>query len=75
MTQVVGGWLSDTYGSQNVLVYSCFSWAILTFITPIVVNPEYTIYFSPTQALLVLRFLFGALQGTSTYAFAHPFIY
>jgi hypothetical protein len=31
--------------------------------TPIVVNPEYAILMSPTSALLVLRFLFGALQG------------
>lgn len=63
MTQVLGGWLSDTYGGQNVLVYSCFGWALLTSITPIVINPEYGIYLSPTTALLVLRFAFGGLQG------------
>ena len=62
-TQVLGGWLSDTYSSQSVLVYSCFAWVVLTFITPIIVNPEHAIFLSPTSALLVLRFLFGALQG------------
>ena len=62
LTQVIGGWLSDNYGSQNVLLYSGFGWAMLTFITPIIVNPQYTI-FSPTSSLLLLRFLFGALQG------------
>ena len=62
-TQVLGGWLSDTYSSQIVLVYSCFAWIVLTFITPIIVNPDYAFFMSPTSALLLLRFLFGALQG------------
>ncbi|XP_028408605.1 solute carrier family 17 member 9-like [Dendronephthya gigantea] len=62
-TQILGGWLSDTYSSQSVLVYSCFAWLILTFITPIIVNPEYAVFMTPTSALLLLRFLFGALQG------------
>ncbi|XP_046728316.1 solute carrier family 17 member 9 isoform X2 [Silurus meridionalis] len=58
-TQVLGGYVSDKIGGERVLIISTSSWAVMTAITPLLVN----LGLPPLITITVARFLMGVLQG------------
>ncbi len=62
MSQLLGGWLSDIYGGDNVLFWTCASWITITFSTPFVIRSS-SLLVSASTMYLFLRFLLGLFQG------------
>ncbi len=62
LTQVLGGYLSDRYGAQRVLLLAGIGWALLTFSTPVII---YTFVDSSFLLYIVVfsRILVGSFQG------------
>jgi len=55
LTQLVGGWLSDRYGSRIIVVLCIVLWSVFTGVTSLAWS---------FTSLLVIRFLFGAGEGS-----------
>ncbi|XP_028408608.1 solute carrier family 17 member 9-like [Dendronephthya gigantea] len=62
MSHFPSGWLSDIYGGDNVLFWTCTSWITVTFVTPFVLRSPYLLVSSSTMYLF-LRFFMGFFQG------------
>ena len=61
MSQLLGGWLGDIYGGDNVLFWTCSSWVVITISTPFVIR--FSNIVSTSSMYLFLRFLMGLFQG------------
>jgi len=55
LTQLLGGWLSDRYGSRIIVVLCIVLWSVFTGVTSLAWS---------FTSLLVIRFLFGAGEGS-----------
>lgn len=64
LTQVLGGYFSDKYGGEEVILLSAIGWSLITFWMPNIISlsnsfgVDYAIGF-----IVVIRILNGALQG------------
>ena len=63
MTQLIGGWMSDIYGGDNILFFTSSAWITIVFLTPTLIRQSYQISLSSTTAYLLVRFVMGLLQG------------
>lgn len=61
LTQIPGGYLSDRYGGEPVMIASMAGWATLTLIIPLVVKPWSHI--GKLYAFAVVLFITGGVQG------------
>ncbi|XP_063701104.1 voltage-gated purine nucleotide uniporter SLC17A9 isoform X2 [Culicoides brevitarsis] len=64
LTQVLGGYFSDKYGGEEVILLSAIGWSLITFWMPNIISlsnafgVDYAIGF-----IVIIRILNGALQG------------
>ena len=68
MSQLLGGWMSDIYGGDKVLFWTCTSWITITFSTPLVIRSLN--FVSTSTTYLLMRFLMGLFQGSFSGAMA-----
>ena len=68
MSQIVGGWLSDIWGGEHILFWSCLSWILLTLSTPLMIQTGKII--SSATIYMLIRFFMGFFQGCFSGAMA-----
>jgi ACS family sodium-dependent inorganic phosphate cotransporter-like MFS transporter 9 len=61
-TQIIGGYLADTYGGERVLVASTLFWAVITCLTPQLFDLAHWSG-QPLFFLVVIRVAKGISQG------------
>ena len=54
--------MSDIYGGDRVLFWTCTSWTAITFLTPLVIRS--LTFLSTSTTYLIMRFLMGLYQGS-----------
>uniref|UniRef100_A0A336LJN3 CSON009530 protein n=1 Tax=Culicoides sonorensis TaxID=179676 RepID=A0A336LJN3_CULSO len=64
LTQVVGGYFSDKYGGEEVILLSAIGWSLITFWMPNIISLSSSLGTDYAIAFIVLiRIINGALQG------------
>uniref|UniRef100_D3TNQ1 RNA polymerase II elongator complex subunit ELP3 n=1 Tax=Glossina morsitans morsitans TaxID=37546 RepID=D3TNQ1_GLOMM len=63
LTQVVGGYFSDRFGGQRVILFAAIGWSLLTFLMPNIIweAPYFKSYAIPF--IVTVRIINGAFQG------------
>lgn len=63
LTQVVGGYFSDRFGGQRVILFAAIGWSVLTFLMPNIIwwAPNAKTYAIPF--IVTIRIINGAFQG------------
>jgi len=63
LTQVVGGYFSDRFGGQRVILFAAIGWSLITFLMPTIIWSAGSIKSYAIPLIVAIRILNGALQG------------
>lgn len=63
LTQVLGGYFSDKFGGQRVILLAAIGWSIITFLMPTIIWSAASFKSYAIPLIVTIRILNGALQG------------
>lgn len=63
LTQVMGGYFSDRFGGQRVILFAALGWSIITFLMPTIIWSAASVKGYAIPIIVTVRILNGALQG------------
>lgn len=63
LTQVMGGYFSDRFGGQRVILFAALGWSIITFLMPTIIWSAASVKSYTIPIIVTIRILNGALQG------------
>ncbi|KAH8333094.1 hypothetical protein KR074_005443 [Drosophila pseudoananassae] len=63
LTQVVGGYFSDRFGGQRVILWAAIGWSLITFLMPTIIWAAGSIKSYAIPFIVAIRILNGAFQG------------
>lgn len=63
LTQVMGGYFSDRFGGQRVILLAAIGWSLITFLMPTIIWSAASFKSYAIPIIVTIRILNGALQG------------
>ncbi|CAD7000684.1 solute carrier family 17 member 9 [Ceratitis capitata] len=63
LTQVVGGYFSDRFGGQRVILFAAIGWSLITFFMPNIIWSSNAIKVYSIPFIVTIRIINGAFQG------------
>lgn len=63
LLQVIGGYFSDRFGGQRVILYAAFGWGFITMLMPNIIWWAMNLKSYSIPFIVTVRIIHGALQG------------